>query len=137
MCLLPGPLILEKGPLNALTPILNMNWTVSRQSKPNSNLRKKNTLQPFFKDGGGNFDREFFYKKRKRKHNKRWVFYFLGVQQQSRWQLEGIERALKEQTESDTCIHRLDEGYIIPFLKEKKMVISFFFNLSLLLRLEF
>ncbi|KAK8965587.1 hypothetical protein KSP40_PGU001053 [Platanthera guangdongensis] len=35
-CILPGPLVLGKGPLNALTPALNMDRTVSRHSEPSS-----------------------------------------------------------------------------------------------------
>ncbi|RZB75659.1 hypothetical protein D0Y65_034235 [Glycine soja] len=33
---LPGPLVLGKGHLNALTPTPDMNQTVSRRSKPSS-----------------------------------------------------------------------------------------------------
>jgi hypothetical protein len=36
MCILPSPLVLEKGPLNALTPTLDMDQNVSRRSKPKS-----------------------------------------------------------------------------------------------------
>ncbi|KAI4996875.1 hypothetical protein ZWY2020_052217 [Hordeum vulgare] len=35
-CVLPGPLVLGKGPLNALTPTPNMDRTVSRHSEPSS-----------------------------------------------------------------------------------------------------
>src|SRR3954454_6558470 len=34
--LLPGPLVLGKGPLNALTPTPDMDRTVSRRSEPSS-----------------------------------------------------------------------------------------------------
>ncbi|KAF3449798.1 hypothetical protein FNV43_RR05876 [Rhamnella rubrinervis] len=35
-CVLPGPLVLGKGPLNALTPTPDMDRTVSRRSEPSS-----------------------------------------------------------------------------------------------------
>ncbi|KAK7231583.1 hypothetical protein RIF29_48238 [Crotalaria pallida] len=35
-CVLPGPLVLGKGPLNALTPPPDMDRTVSRRSEPSS-----------------------------------------------------------------------------------------------------
>ncbi|PKU72112.1 hypothetical protein MA16_Dca006705 [Dendrobium catenatum] len=36
MCIIPGHLVLGKGALNALTPALDMDQTVSRYSEPNS-----------------------------------------------------------------------------------------------------
>ncbi|PWA72435.1 cell wall-associated hydrolase [Artemisia annua] len=36
MCVLPGPLVLGKGPLNALTPTPDMDRTVSRRSERSS-----------------------------------------------------------------------------------------------------
>ncbi len=35
-CVLPGPLVLRKTPLNALTPAPDMDRTVSRRSEPSS-----------------------------------------------------------------------------------------------------
>ena len=35
-CVRPGPLVLGKGPLNALTPAPDMDRTVSRRSEPSS-----------------------------------------------------------------------------------------------------